>query len=437
MLNKLTITFFTSIFSLVANIISGIITARLLGPAGKGELTAIILWPNFLAAIGNFGITESIIYYSGKEEKNKISIILTNGVVSAIIQAIPFMIIGFIVMPYLMNSYSQHTITWARIFLIFIPINLLTLNQHGIVQGLLKIHAYNFGRIIVSWGYTIGLILIYVFNQVSVNCCVISLLISNILTLIYLILYSMKQGWLKWDINWSILQKMYGFGIKAHIGNISSMLNLRLDQMVMAIWLPPKLLGFYVVAVTFSGGLNLISSAIATIGFPSISMSTQFNDQRDKIPRYFRLNFWTCCLGALVMIFITPWILPVLFGEAYESSVPVAQILIVAAFFSGSNRVLAASIKGLGRPIISTYGEVISLGITIILLYFLLPRFLIMGAAVASLIAYSISFLYLCYFLLHNQQLSLKKMIVPQIEDVNLIKNLVNQRFYFSKRFIN
>jgi len=69
MFKKVSITFLTSILGLIANIISGIVTARFLGPGGKGELTAITLWPIFIAAVGCLGIAESTVFLSGKEDE--------------------------------------------------------------------------------------------------------------------------------------------------------------------------------------------------------------------------------------------------------------------------------------------------------------------------------------------------------------------------------
>jgi len=427
MFKKVSITFLTSILGLIANIISGIVTARFLGPGGKGELTAITLWPIFIAAVGCLGIAESTVFLSGKEDEKSIPSILTTGVIIALIQSALLIIIGLLLIPVLMKSYSNQSITLAKLFLCFIPINLIALNQHAVIQGRLKIIVYNLARLILSWSYTILIIILFLFKHLSVQNCVISLLVSYFLNFLFVSVYSIKQGWYSHIFDWSILRKMLNYGIKAHIGNVSSILNLRLDQMVMAVWLPPKLLGLYVVAVTFSSGLNLISSAIATIGFPSLSMTPDINDQSVKISRLLRLNFWACGMGAIVMIVISPYLLPLLFGSAYASSVQVAQVLIMAAFFSGANSVLASSVKGTGRPIISTYSELIGLLVTVIILYLLLPRMLIMGAAIASLVAYFISFTYLLMFIRKYYDLPLRQLFFPQSEDRVWLHETINQ----------
>src|SRR5437762_2512064 len=55
-----------SLTVLVFTAIGGVVSARWLLPAGKGELTAVILWPTVLVAISGLGLTEAVTYYSAR-----------------------------------------------------------------------------------------------------------------------------------------------------------------------------------------------------------------------------------------------------------------------------------------------------------------------------------------------------------------------------------
>ena len=46
--------------------LTGALAARLLGPDGRGQLAAIQMWPNFLAAIANLGLPEALVYFSAR-----------------------------------------------------------------------------------------------------------------------------------------------------------------------------------------------------------------------------------------------------------------------------------------------------------------------------------------------------------------------------------
>ena len=50
------------IIILSINLATGIISARALGPQGRGELAAIIMWPQFLSYMMNLGLPTSLLY---------------------------------------------------------------------------------------------------------------------------------------------------------------------------------------------------------------------------------------------------------------------------------------------------------------------------------------------------------------------------------------
>lgn len=67
----------TMIFSmliLVVNMLTGVLTARFLGPTGRGEQTAMVNWSQFLAFCMSFGVPSALIYNAKRkpEETGKL-----------------------------------------------------------------------------------------------------------------------------------------------------------------------------------------------------------------------------------------------------------------------------------------------------------------------------------------------------------------------------
>ena len=46
-------------------VVTGILAARMLGPAGRGELAAIVIWPTSIAALISLGVNQAIAYNVG------------------------------------------------------------------------------------------------------------------------------------------------------------------------------------------------------------------------------------------------------------------------------------------------------------------------------------------------------------------------------------
>lgn len=60
------LTMATNLIIAALGIVMGILSARLLGPQGRGELATIQLWPTFIAAFGMLGMPEAVLYFASR-----------------------------------------------------------------------------------------------------------------------------------------------------------------------------------------------------------------------------------------------------------------------------------------------------------------------------------------------------------------------------------
>src|SRR5580658_6318640 len=64
---------------------TGILTARTLGPAGRGELAAMILWPLFVASVTTLGVPNSLIYHLRRRPEERGQLIANGFVLAAVL----------------------------------------------------------------------------------------------------------------------------------------------------------------------------------------------------------------------------------------------------------------------------------------------------------------------------------------------------------------
>jgi O-antigen/teichoic acid export membrane protein len=93
---------------------------------------------------------------------------------------------------------------------------------------------------------------------------------------------------------------------------------------------------------------------------------------------------------AAVVVVVTPWAVPLLFGSAFAAAIPAALVLVGAAAIAAVNMVLEEGLRGLGRPVAVLWAELAGLAVTVIALLYLLRPFGIMGAALASVMGYTV-----------------------------------------------
>ncbi len=134
-------------------------------------------------------------------------------------------------------------------------------------------------------------------------------------------------------LSWQHLSDLTGFGSKVLGTDLLSMAGRRADDLLVGAFLGPVALGFYTVAFrTYSILLEIVVYSVSSVAFPVFS---RIAHDRDRMAR---AVLAASRLGALVMIpafvgmaILAPDIVPLLFGDQWEASVPVLRILSIAA----------------------------------------------------------------------------------------------------------
>ena len=103
------------------NAATGILTARALAPAGRGELSAMILWCFFLGSIFSLGIPSALTYRLRRhpEQMSELS-----GAALLLLLAVSVVActVGFFGVPHWIPQYSPQVLFFARIFLLNTPV---------------------------------------------------------------------------------------------------------------------------------------------------------------------------------------------------------------------------------------------------------------------------------------------------------------------------
>ena len=101
---------------------TGIITARALQPDGRGELTALILWPVFLSYLMTLGIPSSLIYALRRRPESAPESVGT-GLVMTLVLGLVAAGAGAAVLPLVLgHHYAPGTIREAQWFLVLTPV---------------------------------------------------------------------------------------------------------------------------------------------------------------------------------------------------------------------------------------------------------------------------------------------------------------------------
>lgn len=364
-----------------------ILTARMLGPDGRGQFAAIQLWPSYLTTFGSLGLMNAAGYYCGREPR-RAGVYFSTVWVVLMALALPVTAIGFVLIPFFLGRQGSSVIAASRLFLLIIPIQFIGNLPYFTLQGLGRFGIWNFLRCQFSVIWLLCLVAIWSLHRGT----------PELLTIVYLAAMSVQcMTWMfamrrsvpgPYRVDSRLIPRLFSYGWPTVAASAPQQLNFRFDQMLMAVFLPPEALGFYVVAVAASGVSSPLLNAISQVILPKLSRQSNVPMQVATATRAMRLSFVVAVALALSLSAIIPTLLPLAFGNKFKASIPAAMVLVIAGCITGLNAIAAETVKGMGLPRLPLMAEMAGALCTIALLPLLLWKFGIVGAALTSLASY-------------------------------------------------
>ncbi len=166
---------------------------------------------------------------------------------------------------------------------------------------------------------------------------------------------------------------------------------MKIDQVMVKEMLGAQAVGYYAAAVKLSEAWYFIPMAICSSLFPAV-VEAKKNDQQLFIKRvrllYFTV-FWLAFAVAIPVTFVSSWIIDLFYGSSYGQSAKVLQIHIWAGLFVALGVASSSWLLSENLQLLSLYRTLVGAIINISLNLYLIPKYGIFGAALATLISYS------------------------------------------------
>jgi O-antigen/teichoic acid export membrane protein len=396
-MKALSLTLLSSILIQLVNVGSGVLAANLLGPEGRGELAAVFLWPSLLAGIGILGLHEAVAF-SGATRSLTPQRAFSASLVLGVFLSIPLVLIGLGAFPFIYARHGQDVLDVALLYLAFVPLNLLTLFPTSLLQGTMQLNAWNWLRLQVHIVYLAAMLLLWAFDALTVRNLAIAMLLANLLNLLAGYGCLARRDWLSIVADFSAMKALLRYGFKVHLGLMGRLVNLWLDQALIALLLTAADLGHYVVAMTIARGIGMVAAPMEMLAFPKIAAETTPEGKALILARFMKINFLLVVPGSIALAIITPWIISFLFGERFLPSVPVAHVLIAANAILTGTLLLSAALKAYDRALLIAKAEGFDVIVTVIALAVLVPAYGIEGAAYGMLIVNVFTFALLTFW---------------------------------------
>lgn len=217
--------------------------------------------------------------------------------------------------------------------------------------------------------------------------------------------------------------EVLAYGLRVWPGVMAGVVLLRADQAIMLPLAGAEQLGLYAVAVAIAEVLNLGVVALRDVLMPTVSRAWNV-DVLARATRCFIILMVPVVIAAIAVV---PVGLPLLYGKDFAPAVPMAQVLCLSALPFGLSLLMGAGLMAAGRPGLTSVVQGVSAVVAVTCLVLLLPVLGGMGAALVSLIAYSVGAVMSSFIFRATLGASLGALVVPRREDVAFLIGLVRR----------
>lgn len=162
---------------------------------------------------------------------------------------------------------------------------------------------------------------------------------------------------------------------------------LRIDQIMIKEMLGAKEVGIYAAAIRLSEVWYFVPMAVTSSVFPAIINAKKQSEELyyQRLQTLYDLMVWLGIAVALVTTFLSPWVIRILYDEVFSEAAAVLAIYIWAGVFVGLGAVCGKwfIIENYAKK--NFYRTFLGMLVNVLLNIYMIPRYGIKGAAIATL----------------------------------------------------
>lgn len=406
-------TFVTSLLAAGASIVLGIITARALGPAGKGAVDLAAAAALLAALTLGLSLSSGITYQVARGAVPAARVPVLGAVAAALLGVVAFALLA----SFRDLLIAAHVVPESGIELLALAAALAAATFYqgmtrAALAGSQRIKLANsldlVGRllsVVVGLGAAAALRSPEAFVGVLITGAGVSAALQTI---------ALRLGPLPSRVQATSILR---YSLPSYGANLLQFLNYRVDLFVVAVFWGPADVGLYAVAGSLVQLIWIIYRSAAAVIFPVFAAGEIDAVALARLASAARIATALAVLASVMLGVGATVALPLVYGPAFEDALPALLLLIPGAIALTPAGVVAAFFLASGRPRLNL---LISGGAFLVTLFsdlLLIPSFGIVGAAAASSLSYISTLTLTVIYLRRRYGLGLKALLVPSRGD--------------------
>jgi O-antigen/teichoic acid export membrane protein len=369
----------TTGFVLLLNMGTGVVSARFLGPQGRGELAALLLCPQMLSFLFTFGLPASLVVLIRKQPGQEHSL-MGAGIVISAAAGLLAVLSGALLIPRFIGQYSPEIQSEARWLLVFVLLGVTQSFAWPALQVRDRFGTFNRARFWQTGGILVGLIVLVLTHRISPLTAALAYLLPTLPYGIWCVWWTVREMKPSLAHFKARSRELLSFGARSHLVDVGNTLFAWVDKLILVPLLSPAVFGTYVVVFNLSRLITTFGASVVPVLLPRAAgkpVAEMIETTSRAVVATALLNL-VAVLGCLLCGRLA---LELLYGAKFAAGYLTLFILSVEAALAGLASVLQQPYLMLSRPGVVALGHLVTLAAGGSLIYVLGSRLGMEGAA--------------------------------------------------------
>jgi O-antigen/teichoic acid export membrane protein len=402
----------------VMGVVTGIITARWLGPTNRGLFALVTSLQLMLSNFVKLGIPQASVYYM-RRKKVSASDVASNSMWFALTLGSVLAVVCWVWRTWLLqNILKQAPESLVLPTLILVPSVVLQFYFLGIAQAQERFREYNLRQIVPNLLSLIGMFVLLVVMHLNLLAVVWAQTAIGLFVTLWMTIRVHREAPIRLRVNVQLLREMLTFGSKSYVQQLAAQMHLRIDQFILVYLKSPADVGFYVVGVNIVSLLLRIPDAAGTVMFPRLA-ATDRQTAQITTTRVCRHTLFLTGLGVVAMAAVAPIGIPLLYGHKFDEAIRPMLTLLPGALVMAIYQILTRSFTSDAKQAINIFAASTALVLNVGLNFVLIPRYGASGAALANCLSYGTAATILLVAFLRESGLGLRRTLLVNRSDLD------------------
>jgi O-antigen/teichoic acid export membrane protein len=381
-------TFGTQLGIAVVSFAGALITAHVLGPAGRGELTFLVTVSMLSATIGLLGVDDANVNFAGREPATRRALASNSVVLSLLLGCLVIAILTVLIA--LVPSIGGESAPWLRwLAIAAVPMLILKIYLKFILQADFHFRMANTAWLLPPLANLVVNVAMALMGVLTVASAFVSWTVTHAVATALLVAFVARRSTGFGRPSAALARRTLRFGVRSHPGRVMMAGNYRLDQWFVGAIAGSRELGLYSIAVSLSEILFYLPTALTISQRPYLVRAGK-REAGQRAARVFRASLILTAASAAGLAAAAPLLVPALFGAEFGGSVGAVQILAAGSVGVLALKLLGNALTAQGRPGLATAGAAVGFVAMVALDALLIPAHGGDGAALASTASYTL-----------------------------------------------